>query len=76
MPDSTPDYMADAWLSCLFWAIAKDEIMRDFREQTGNKFQFARTPLDQMIDDATGAQEQFVRSFTEWFNQNIWGDVA
>ena len=36
----------------------------------------ARTPLDQMIDDATGANAAIVSKFVSWFNENIWGDIT
>lgn len=73
MPRDTPDFMVGAWLSCLQWAIGVDDIRASFEQETGMRFVRARTPIDSMIDEATGIHEAYIRQFVEWFNVNIWG---
>lgn len=75
MPDDTPSFMVGAWLSALHYAIGDAEALATFRALTGNKWTPGKSGLEQMIDDASGAQEAFVREFVEWFNANIWGPM-
>lgn len=74
-PKSTPAYMYPAWASALAWAAGEASIVEAFTEQTGMKIAVARSPLDRMIDDATGANEAVARRFVEWFNETIWGEI-
>lgn len=75
-PDTTPDYMWPAWEGCLRWALGKDEILNAFRAETGNQWHPGRTPIDRMIDKATGVDREFMVAFVAWFNENVWGDVS
>jgi hypothetical protein len=76
MPETTPDYMAPAWTSCLYWAIGEPDIRRQFFEATGRRWTLPRNALEQAIDGATGADKKFLEEFVKWFNENIWGDVS
>lgn len=70
--------MEMAWLDCLHWAIGHDEIRAGFEADTGARWPGPRTPLDRMIDEATGFkfdQEEYFRKFIVWFNENVWGEV-
>jgi hypothetical protein len=73
-PDNTPEYMYDAWVSCLHWALGEDDIVAAFRRDTGIRWTPGKTVLDRMIDQSVGADEKFVMSFVAWFNDHIWGD--
>lgn len=73
-PDSTPEYMYDAWYSCVHWALGEPEIMAAFRQDTGIMWEPGKTGIEKMIDRATGADRKFVVSFVAWVNENIWGD--
>lgn len=75
VPSDTPEYMLSAWASCMTWAIAHAEIMAAFRADTGNQWQPGRTPLDKMIDNATGAHQKFITDFVNWANINVWGTI-
>lgn len=75
LADLIPPLMAPAWYGSLRFALGRDDIMAAFREATGNQWKPARTPLDSMIDDATGASLAFIRAFAKWHNENIWGEV-
>ena len=74
-PNDTPDYMTPAWLGCLRWALSEPEIVAQFREETGNQWTPGRTPIESMIDDATGVAHDFIVSFIVWFNINVWGQA-
>jgi hypothetical protein len=75
MPADTPDYMADAWVSCLHWAIAEPEVVARFRAETGNTYAPPKSGLERMIDEASGADKAFAEEFVEWFNENVWGPM-
>lgn len=72
-PADTPAYMTQAWLDFIHWAIGTPEIIDQFRRDSGNYWQPAKTPIEQMIDDATGADRAFCIEFVKWLNVNIWG---
>lgn len=76
MPEDTPDYMAPAWASAVEWAIGHEHVLAQFRNETGVSWKPGRTPLDQMIDKATGAERQFIESFVAWFNIAYWGHMG
>ena len=70
-PETDP-LMQGAWYDCLMWAAGEDEIRHAFEEETGMKIKAARSPLDRMIDKATGFDNAIAKAFVEWFNKNIW----
>lgn len=76
MPDDTPEFMAPAWLSALSFTIKQDGAMRAFREATGCTYTAPMTPLEQMIDQATGADVAFLTAFIQWFNEAVWGPMG
>ncbi len=65
--------MAHAYVDCLHWALGCGPILEQYRAETGNKWTPGRTPLDRMIDDATGAGLGFIKAFVPWFDANVWG---
>ncbi len=71
----TNPLMVAPWIGCLQWAISTDEIVEAFREQTGNNWHPSQIPIENMIDEATGADRDFILSFARWVNRNIWGEV-
>ena len=76
MPDDTPGYMAPAWIGCMQFAITTDYILGQYRIDTGDVWKPAKTPIDEMIDHATGREEAFVMAFVAWANVNIWGSLT
>ena len=74
-PCDTPAYMTPAWISCLQWAISEPEIVAQFREETDNRWSPGRTVIDRMVDDAIGAEHNFILEFVKWANINIWGPI-
>lgn len=73
MPADTPDFMAQAWVDCLRWASSSPEIIERFQKETGVRVRPIRSPLDAMIDNATGYNRDCFEKFVAWFNENIWG---
>ncbi len=73
--DHAPDnpLMLQAWMDCLHWAIGDEKILDSFSADTGCRYHAPATPLDKMIDDATGHGKDFIEKFIPWFNENIWG---
>jgi hypothetical protein len=72
LPDNP--VMAYMWVGCLHWAIGYPDILAAFKADTGVSLTPARTPLDRMIDEATGADKAFIEAFVPWFHANVWGD--
>ena len=64
---------AIAWVDCLRWALSNDDVLAQFRQDTGNRWAPSRGVLDRMIDEATGADRGFIEAFVAWFNSNVWG---
>lgn len=76
LPEGTPGYMAPAWLSALLFALETRSIMEAYTADTGDVFPTQkRTPLDTMIDEATGRDWHFLTEFVQWFNVHHWGDI-
>jgi hypothetical protein len=73
LPDNL--IMAQAWVDCLRWSVTEPEMLAAFRADTGCDFTPGLTPIDRMIDEATGRQRAFVEQYVAWFNENIWGEV-
>jgi len=75
LPADTPTYMLPLWLGCISWALQDDNCLAAFRAETGNNWAPGKTPLERMIDEATGSDRRFIFAFVEWVNVNIWGPM-
>jgi hypothetical protein len=75
MPADTPEYMFDAWIGCMLWAIGEQDIRERFEVDTGFRWVPPRNALDQMVDDATGFKQQYLEAFIRWANVYIWGPI-
>lgn len=75
IPDDTPEYMTPAWIGCMNWAIQEPEIRAAFESDTGMRYTPPNNALDEMIDNATGYGEDYVKSFVQWANINVWGSI-
>lgn len=67
--------MIFAWTACLRYVVGSAERMAEFRADTGMNYTAPRSPLDSMIDDATGATHAYVMAIARWMNANVWGEV-
>ena len=74
-PADTPDYMTDAWASCMYWAIGRPDIWDEFTRDTGIDYAPARNVIERAIDEASGVHERTLREFILWANVNVWGPV-
>lgn len=72
-PKDTPEYAHGAWASALFAASREPKILKAFQDETGMVLSAAKTPIDMMIDEATGRNEKIAHAFGDWFNRNVWG---
>lgn len=50
-------------------------VVAAFRAETGNRWEPGKTGIDKMIDQATGADHQFIKAFIAWFNVAVWGPL-
>lgn len=76
LPEDTPPYMASAWLSVIRWGLSNRQIINEYMMETGDHFPTVRrTPLDTMIDEATGRDYKFLTDFVQWFNATHWGPM-
>lgn len=74
-PADTPDYMLPAWTGALHRALGEENVVRQFREETGNNWTLGKNAIDKMIDQALGSDAKPMREFISWFNVNIWGPI-
>jgi hypothetical protein len=65
--------MAGAWAAALHAAVCNADMMHSFRSDTGSFWEPGITPIERMIDEATGVDFAFVIQFIRWFNLNVWG---
>jgi hypothetical protein len=74
--DLIPDdpLIAAAWVGSLQYALSQPDVFAEFRAQTGNTYSPGTSPIDKMIDDATGRGFAFLRAFAKWHNEMIWGE--
>lgn len=73
MPDNVLPLMEGLWLGCMEWAIGDADTVAAFREATGNRWEPGKTALEQMIDNASGADRALITAFIQWANVNVWG---
>jgi hypothetical protein len=65
----------EAWAACILWAAQNDKLVAQFNAATGNNFGKTLTPIERMIDKATGHKENLaeVDEFVRWVTINYWG---
>lgn len=67
--------MAAAWYSAVQAAVQHQPFIDAFKAETGLSWSAARSPIEQIIDEATGADIARTVAFVRWFNKNVWGDI-
>jgi hypothetical protein len=67
------DVMAPAWAGFVQYAITDERVVEQFERETGVKFSVATTPIDRMIDEATGRVETDIEKFVLWVTERYWG---
>jgi len=68
--------MTEAWLSCVSASSGVEGITKAFKEDTGIDIAVLvnRSPIEKMIDEATGLDKEIVVKWCDWVTKNIWGE--
>ena len=72
-PEGTPRYMTPAWLSFIMFSLRDEQAIEAFRKESGNNWKPNGIPIEMMVDDATGADWNFLKGFVLWLNKWYWG---
>lgn len=72
--EPTDPLMALPWYDLLYYCLSEPECVAQFRADTGERWDPGRTPIEQMIDKATGREVVFFQAFARWMNQTQWGE--
>lgn len=62
-----------AWREGIAWAIEEPEILKAFRDATGIDLLTSRSPIENLVDEATGKRREDLEGFVDWFTATIWG---
>jgi hypothetical protein len=68
----TDPLLIPAWLGLLHYALGQPEMVAQFRQDTGHQWHPGSTPLDRLVDEATGAERAFLEAFAAWVNATLW----
>lgn len=70
--------MAGAYMGLLQFLITQPEAREAFKADTGmdvtRALGFGVSPLDRMVDKATGHDKAVVAAFADWVTETQWGD--
>lgn len=69
-------YMWKAYIDFLHFALGNDEMVAQFRAETGNMWKPAKNGLGRMIDEATGVEFKFLQQFSDWCEATYYGTPA
>jgi hypothetical protein len=75
MPSDTPDYMEEAWISCMLHAATEPRLVAQFQKDTGTSLTVPQILLDVMTTRGTGANAAFADKFIAWANVHLWGPI-
>jgi hypothetical protein len=62
-----------AWRDFVVWAFGQKEIISVFNKKTRNQLLCKKSPIDFMIDEATGKTESDIEQFVFWVTKELWG---
>lgn len=67
--------MHQAFVDFISFAIDKEEFREAFKKDSGIDLDAVvpKTPLDAMIDEASGFRDSIFTAFIEWVTKNHWG---
>lgn len=57
---------------CLMFCAKQSELVENFNRLTGYKLGEPRSPIDQMIDQATGLEDEAMREFISFVHEFVW----
>jgi hypothetical protein len=55
--------LAQVWFDCLRWSVTEPEMLAAFHVDTGCDSMSGLTPIDRVIDEATGNERAFVEQY-------------
>ena len=67
--------MGGAFIACAMAAIREDSCMDAFKDETGHDMEslLHQTPINRMIDQATGREKIVIGAFFDWIAETVWG---
>lgn len=67
--------LCGAFVACVSWALTENDAVKAFAEHTGTNLRTVvpMTPIERMIDDATGHRRAVFVSFCDYIAEFIWG---
>lgn len=73
--DSWETILGVAWVGLCEYLISQPEARAAFKADTGKNLDSLvnRSPLDAMIDNATGYQSEIMAAWCDWVTVNHWG---
>lgn len=68
--------MAVAFVGFIRWAMCEPEVLDHFNHATGIMpwWTQSMSPLDVLIDQASGYEADVVNKFVDWLVENYWGE--
>lgn len=64
---------AAAWVDFIMWCQKQPETVAAFNAETGREYMKPKQPLEVMIDEATGKEQDDAFAFARWVTENHWG---
>jgi hypothetical protein len=65
--------MYPAFIGCVRWALGEAEILKRYRDETGDRYELGRSGIEGMVDQAAGADFAFFQRFSDWVEREIFG---
>ena len=66
--------MAPAFMGCFAFAARNSDILDAFiKDHPEHVVSPPRSPMDKMIDDATGRTQQSIAAFADYVAEKVWG---
>tara|TARA_R100001530_G_scaffold1886_1_gene3238 strand:- start:15736 stop:16005 length:270 start_codon:yes stop_codon:yes gene_type:complete len=65
-----------AWFSCVSASVGVEGITKSFKDDTGIDITILvnRSPIEKLIDEATGLDKDIAIKWCDWVTKNIWGE--
>lgn len=68
--------LSGAFMGCVNFATRQQQLVDQFEQESGLKLSrlVAASPIEKMVDDATGFSRELVAKWFDWVALNVWGD--
>ena len=74
-PTGMPNWMVGCWMAAVLWGCREEEVMGQYRYETGDEWLPDWDRIGRLVDQATDEEWAFAERFVGWFNDNVWGRV-